>query len=555
VRLFSRLRIPVLICLVLVLLSSASVLAADYSYPSGWSEICSEESWQVLARTNKARIGEGLLPLSVFPTLQHCANVRAGELTSCYDHARPDGRRFYTVLEDYGLCYYKSAENIAWGQSTAGSVVSAWMNSSGHYANIMNDVVTHAGMGNAYDYWGQLFMWDKQCAFSSLQVVKGEKDFHLRSGESLDDLGAAVAVTCAKHGTCYMPLIEEMCSAVNTWVSGQSTVTVRYGSLRTSFQVDVTAVVQSGDLAAEIVDNAAVITEWNGSEDHPDVVVPAYINGYPVTTIGTRVFYGAELNSITLPETLKTIEEEAFAYCMVDEVRLPDGLTTIGKKAFWRSGVKGVFTLPDSVRSLGTAALAYQEQVTAFAISGTGGSFEAQDGVLYSQYGFSVLAYPPAREGDAYVLGMNVVAMGDGSFAGVSHLKNLYVHSSDIRIFGEPFPGSDFRVWAKPDSHLYSRLASGALNTSVSLGAMPICEVETDGNAIYVELCDNFFATSYLAAYDDDGKLVEVVPVVGLAPAVYTLPGSDRVSSVCLFRLNKDAAPHKPLQSIWDAGS
>ena len=551
-RRFFCVRTVLLLCLVVLLLSSVTVQAADYSYPDGWASICSEDSWQALAQTNKARINEGLPPLSVFPTLQHCANVRASELVYCYDHNRPDGDRFFTVLEDYGLCYYKSAENIAWGFSSAPAVVSAWLNSSGHYANIMNDVVTHAGMGRASSYWVQLFMWDKQCSFSSLQVIKGNKDLHLSTGESLDDLGAAVAVKCAKHGTCYMPLIEEMCTPVDTSVSGTATVTVRYGSLSTKFQVDVTAVVRSGDFTAEFSDGGAVITQWDNSEDRPHVTVPAYIAGYPVTAIGAGVFAGKELGSITLPDTLKTIGEEAFACCQVDFIDLPDGLTTIGKKAFWKSGIKGVFTLPGSVTSLGTAALAYQEHVSEFAISGTGEKFEVMDGVLYSQYGFTVISYPPAKTGDTYVLDTNVVALTDGSFAGVTHLQELYAHNKDLLCFGNVLLDSHFTLWVWPQSRLYNRVSTGAMDTSVTLRAMPRCEVEAKDDAIAVTLCDNFFAESYLAAYDENGKLVEVVPVRGLDPATYTLPGTDKVGSVRLLHLNNSAAPYRPMRQLLE---
>ena len=53
----------------------------------------------------------------------------------------------------------------------------------------------------------------------------------------------------------------------------------------------------------------------------------------------------------------KTIHEIASPLMIVDqvegvtfdelcEIRLPDGLTTIGERAFWKSGIKGVFTLP-----------------------------------------------------------------------------------------------------------------------------------------------------------------------------------------------------------------
>lgn len=55
------------------------------------------------------------------------------------------------------------AENVAMGQKTAQAVFTAWMNSSGHRANIENSRVTHSGLGIAKSsdgtlYWTHLFL-------------------------------------------------------------------------------------------------------------------------------------------------------------------------------------------------------------------------------------------------------------------------------------------------------------------------------------------------------------------------------------------------------------
>ncbi|GAE91266.1 transporter [Gracilibacillus boraciitolerans JCM 21714] len=43
------------------------------------------------------------------------------------------------MMRDFGITYRSAAENIAKGQQTSYSVVPAWMNSSGHRANILNE--------------------------------------------------------------------------------------------------------------------------------------------------------------------------------------------------------------------------------------------------------------------------------------------------------------------------------------------------------------------------------------------------------------------------------
>lgn len=58
--------------------------------------------------------------------------------------------------------YSTAGENIAWNQSDEKEVVVAWMNSSGHRANILNRSFTKVGFGLAYNsnnepYWCTVF--------------------------------------------------------------------------------------------------------------------------------------------------------------------------------------------------------------------------------------------------------------------------------------------------------------------------------------------------------------------------------------------------------------
>ena len=63
------------------------------------------------------------------------------------------------------------------------------------------------------------------------------------------------------------------------------------------------------------------------------------------------------LKSVTLPDTLKTIEHSGFAHCeLLEEINLPDGVTSIGEYAFYNCASIKQFNLPDSVESIGNYA-------------------------------------------------------------------------------------------------------------------------------------------------------------------------------------------------------
>ena len=112
---------------------------------------------ELLVLVNNERRNAGLQELSWSESLEGSAVVRAGEITSVFDHTRPDGSSCFTINS---LC---RAENIAAGQRSSEDVFNTWMNSSGHRANIMNPDYTIMGAGFAHGgdsyryYWVQLF--------------------------------------------------------------------------------------------------------------------------------------------------------------------------------------------------------------------------------------------------------------------------------------------------------------------------------------------------------------------------------------------------------------
>ena len=117
---------------------------------------------EVVDLVNAERVKEGLAPLTISLDVQAAAMVRAKECEQLFSHTRPNGSSFATALKEQGVSYRSAGENIAWGQRSPEEVMKAWMNSSGHRANIMNPNFTTIGVGyyenaNGTDYWCQLF--------------------------------------------------------------------------------------------------------------------------------------------------------------------------------------------------------------------------------------------------------------------------------------------------------------------------------------------------------------------------------------------------------------
>lgn len=127
----------------------------------GTSTGTSSAAQAVLAEVNAARAQNGLSALTLDANMNRAAAVRAAELAKSFSHTRPNGSRGLTALNEAGVSYRTAGENIASGQQTAQAVVSAWMNSSGHRANILSSSFGRMGVGQATiggrTYWVQLF--------------------------------------------------------------------------------------------------------------------------------------------------------------------------------------------------------------------------------------------------------------------------------------------------------------------------------------------------------------------------------------------------------------
>ena len=117
---------------------------------------------QVVDLVNKERVANGLKPLSVDWEVARVAEHKSQDMLNknYFSHTSPTYGSPFDMLKNYGIKYRSAGENIAKGQRSAGEVVNAWMNSSGHRANILNSSYTHIGVGYVSNghYWTQLFI-------------------------------------------------------------------------------------------------------------------------------------------------------------------------------------------------------------------------------------------------------------------------------------------------------------------------------------------------------------------------------------------------------------
>jgi uncharacterized protein YkwD len=110
----------------------------------------------VLCLVNQQRAGNGLAPLTDNAALDRAAQGHSDDMVAraYFSHSTPDGADFSSriLAAGYPSSYRALAENIAWGSgtlSTPAQIVSNWMSSPGHRANILNGALHESGIGIA----------------------------------------------------------------------------------------------------------------------------------------------------------------------------------------------------------------------------------------------------------------------------------------------------------------------------------------------------------------------------------------------------------------------
>ncbi|MBR6090931.1 MAG: leucine-rich repeat domain-containing protein, partial [Anaerolineaceae bacterium] len=204
-----------------------------------------------------------------------------------------------------------------------------------------------------------------------------------------------------------------------------------------------------------------IIKRYLGSKQDP--VIPRCIGGHQVTAIGVHAFLGTDIESVSIPEGVFTIEREAFAACEeLTKVLLPSTLKNFGKGAF-----KG------------------SEKLRDVSFRGKNSDFTVKDGIVYDTEQRKLLLCPPGLELRRVDVVPGTVIIGDSAFFTNKTLEivnlpmsvrtiedSAFLFTRSLRIielppfienisdkaflFGaEPFREKHFEIYAFPGTYAY----------------------------------------------------------------------------------------------------
>ena len=186
------------------------------------------------------------------------------------------------------------------------------------------------------------------------------------------------------------PVTEEVTTTTTTAVTtaAASTTTSEVATTTTTTAKSEPELPES-DFGCFLQDDGTVYISWYEGTDK-DVIIPEYIGEYPVTSImmplmpesyndgsGTVARTGTEIETVTLPKTIKTmqyheylpfrtiksysVDPENEEYTSVDGVLYSKDMT---KLLLYPPAKEGEFTVPESVTEIGGGSFSYTDKIT-----------------------------------------------------------------------------------------------------------------------------------------------------------------------------------------------
>lgn len=119
------------------------------------------------------------------------------------------------------------------------------------------------------------------------------------------------------------------------------------------------------DFEFTLDNTAAIVTNYKYNGAAADVTIPSRYKGKPVTTIGHAAFFNSAVTSVTIPDSVTSISDDAFVNCpQLTNISIPNSVTSIGFFAFSSCTSLKSITLPSSLSSISEALFSGCSQLT-----------------------------------------------------------------------------------------------------------------------------------------------------------------------------------------------
>ena len=188
-------------------------------------------------------------------------------------------------------------------------------------------------------------------------------------------------------------------------------------------------------------------------------------NGFIFKDDGTKntvITYIGYDSVITVPSTVTSIADDAFAYCSrlksvelnnvvsignyafsncdnLESITIPNSVKLIGNNAFLECHKLASVDIPESVTSIYASVFVGCRSLTAVNVAAENVNFSSVDGVLFNKNKTTLICYPSCKEGKTYTIPNTVTTIENKSFYYCQNLDTLIILDNVTSIEGAAF--------------------------------------------------------------------------------------------------------------------
>jgi hypothetical protein len=152
---------------------------------------------------------------------------------------------------------------------------------------------------------------------------------------------------------------------------------------------------------------------------------------YAVTSIGFGALSNNQegIQSVTLPESIKTIGDVAFCGCsQLKKINIPLQVDSIGRLVLAATNITSLF-IPRSVLKIGDSSFSGCQQLQSIEIDSLCPNYKVIDGVLYTKDGKELISYPAGKRDKVFVIPEQVTHIDCMAMGGITALECVYFPS------------------------------------------------------------------------------------------------------------------------------
>ena len=187
---------------------------------------------------------------------------------------------------------------------------------------------------------------------------------------------------------------------------------------------------RSGVFMYEVMENqTARIVDYSdpSAGESTELVIPAELDGIPVTAIGESAFnQKSGLTGVTVPEGVVSIGNKAFSACdAIASVSLPSTLESIGSRAFSSCKSLRSIALPSALKELGDNPFAMCDNLTEVKLDADHPVFAVENGCLLNRQDGRLIAFLHQTENGTYTVAPEIRVIGRSAFAYSGELERV----------------------------------------------------------------------------------------------------------------------------------